>query len=231
MKLRLLAAITFMGLLLFVAACAPATEADADNAGQVEEEHMDEHLHSPDEHMAAAHNVPEDAAAVPNPISATEDSIETGGTLFATNCAVCHGEKGLGDGPTAETLEKKPADLTQSHVQQLSDGALFYIISHGKPETPMPAWENVLEADDRWNVVNFLRTLIDDEHEEGEHMEGDEHAEDEHMEDAHMEGDEHAEDEHMDDAHMEGDEHTEDEHMEDAHTETDDEHMEDEHSD
>jgi mono/diheme cytochrome c family protein len=213
MKSRLLVAIAFIGILLFVAACAPSSGADANNPGQVEEEHMDEHEHSPEDHMAAAHNVPDEAAAVPNPISASEDSIAAGGTLFATNCAVCHGDKGLGDGPTAEALEKKPANLTEAHVQELSDGSLFYIISHGKAETPMPAWENVLEEGDRWNVVNFLRTLVD-EHEEDEHMEGDEHAEEEHMEDdEHVEGDEHAEEEHMEDEqHTEGDEHTEDEH-------------------
>ena len=202
MKSKLLVVIALIGLLLFVAACGPAAGADAAHEDQVEEEHMeddghmdeDEHLHSPDDHMAAAHNVPQEAAVVANPISASDGSQATGATIFSTSCAVCHGEKGLGDGPTAESLEKKPADLTEGHVQELSDGSLFYIISHGKPETPMPAWEDVLEEEDRWNVVNFLRTLVD-EHEEDDH---DEHAEDEHMEDDHMEGDEHAEDEHSD---------------------------------
>ncbi len=89
-----------------------------------------------------------------------------------------------------------PSDLHEGHVQGLSDGALFYIISHGKPDTPMPAWEDVLEEEDRWNVVNFMRTLVG-EHEDGDHVE-DEHMEAEHMEDEHMEGDEHAEDEHSD---------------------------------
>lgn len=231
MKSKLFIVIISMGVLLFVAACAPSTTGEASDASLAEDEHLEEgeHTHSPEEHMAAAHNVPEEAAAVPNPIAATEDSLADGGTTFATNCAVCHGEKGLGDGPTAEALEKKPADLTAGHVQALSDGALFYIISHGKPETPMPAWEGVLGEMDRWNVVNFLRTLVD------EHEEGDDHAEDEHMEDEHMEGehmeDEHTEgDEHMEAEHTEGDEHSQDEHEEAEHTEAD-EHMEDEHSD
>jgi mono/diheme cytochrome c family protein len=128
--------------------------------------------------MAGAHNVPEEVAAVPNPISATDESVTSGAAIFATNCAVCHGEKGVGDGPAAESLENKPADLTAGHVQELSDGALFYIVTHGKPETPMPAWEGVLEEEDRWNAVNFMRSLVD-AHEDGDHTE-DEHAEDEH---------------------------------------------------
>ena len=100
-----------------------------------------------------------DAAAVSNPIAADEENITAGGALFAASCAVCHGEEGDGDGPAAASLGKSPADLSADHVQELSDGALFYIISHGKPETPMPAWENLLDEQERWQVVNFLRTF------------------------------------------------------------------------
>jgi mono/diheme cytochrome c family protein len=208
MKSKLLVVIALIGILMFVVACGSSAEADTTD------QHADEDdpTHNPDDHMAGAHNVPEEAATVPNPISATDESVATGGTLFATNCAVCHGVKGRGDGPAAEAMEPKPADLMEGHVQGLSDGALFYIITHGKPDTPMPAWEDVLEKDDRWNVVNFMRALAD-ELEDGEHMEGDEHTEDQHEED-----------EHTEDEHMEGDEHTEDQHEEDEHTE-------DEHSD
>jgi cytochrome c553 len=130
-----------------------------DEAEHMEEgEHEDEH--GPDEHMSGeGHDVPEEAAAVPNPIEANDQSVEAGATFYAANCAVCHGETGEGDGPTAETLEKKPADLHEDHVQDLSDGALFHIITHGRPDTPMPAWEDVLSEEERWHVVNFLRTF------------------------------------------------------------------------
>jgi len=170
---------------LLVAACAPSPpEAPAAQAEQAEaEEHDadDGHTHSPGQHMAGMHNVPEEAAAVPNPIAATDESIEAGEQIFATNCAVCHGESGQGDGPGAAGLEKPPANLTEAHVQELSDGALFYIVSHGRPDTPMPAWDNVLNEEQRWQVVNYLRTF-----KEGEH-----HADDEH----HEEADEHHEEE------------------------------------
>lgn len=210
MKSRLIAAFALVAMMLLVISCTSSATADSDSGGQsASEEHMDgdDHTHSPAEHMAAAHNVPEEAAAVPNPVPFGDESVEIGGRLFADNCAVCHGDGGLGDGPTAESLPTKPANLTEAHVQALSDGALFYIISHGKPDTPMPPWENVLEEEERWQVINFLRTLLDDSA-AGEHMD-DGHMEDEHE---HME-DEHGEDDHD---HME----TEHEHMEDEHTET-----------
>lgn len=125
-----------------------------------EAEHVDEH--GPEEHMAGTgHDVPEEAAAVPNPIEMDDESLETGASLYAANCAVCHGETGEGDGPGAEGLEQEPADLHEAHVQENSDGALFYIVSHGRPDTPMPAWEEVLSENERWHLVNFLRTFAE----------------------------------------------------------------------
>ncbi len=106
-----------------------------------EAEHEDEDAHGPEEHMAGTgHDVPEEAAPVPS-------------------CAVCHGETGEGDGPAAGGLESEPSDLHADHVQENSDGALFYIITHGRPDTPMPAWEDVLSEEERWHLVNFLRTF------------------------------------------------------------------------
>lgn len=109
--------------------------------------------------MEGAHDVPDEAAAVLNPFADDEESLAAGAALYATNCAICHGETGEGDGPAAAGLEMAPSDLHEGHVQENTDGALYYIISHGKPETPMPAWEDVLDEDQRWHVVNFLRTF------------------------------------------------------------------------
>lgn len=152
---------------LILSACAgpaPATPTAAPPPTEEPEEEMHEHEHeheehAPEEHMEGAHDVPEEAAEVPNPIEADEDSVGMGRMLYADNCAVCHGETGEGDGPTAESLDPAPADLHEDHVQDLSDGALFYIISHGRPESAMPAWEGTLSEEERWHVVNFMRTF------------------------------------------------------------------------
>lgn len=144
-----------------------------DEAGMMheEEEHMhaeeethdggepigDEHAAS--EQMAMHHNVPAEAAAVENPVAASDESVAAGRVLYSENCAICHGETGEGDGPGAAGLEPSPANLHEDHVQGNSDGALFWIISHGREGTAMPAWEGQLTAEQRWNVVNFLRTF------------------------------------------------------------------------
>ena len=109
--------------------------------------------------MVMDHAVPEEAEAVANPVSATEASIAAGSLVFQTNCAVCHGESGAGDGPAAAALDPKPANLGADHVQGNSDGALFYIITHGRTGTAMPPWESILTEQQRWEVVNFVRTV------------------------------------------------------------------------
>ena len=100
-----------------------------------EEHQEDEVEHPPEVHMEGAHDVPEEAAAVPNPFAGDEESLAAGAVLYASTCAICHGETGEGDGPAASGLEMPPSDLHASHVQVNTDGALFYIISHGKPAT------------------------------------------------------------------------------------------------
>lgn len=94
-----------------------------------------------------------------NPVEADEFSLERGALLYDVNCALCHGGSGLGNGSIAPFMSvKKPVDLTDDAVQVKSDGALFLVISNGVPGT-MPALNENLTVRDRWDVVNFIRTL------------------------------------------------------------------------
>lgn len=94
-----------------------------------------------------------------NPIEADEVSTERGRILFSINCAQCHGATGEGNGPIAPFLvTKKPADLTSQVTQDKNDGTLFLTISTGVPGA-MPALNENLNVRDRWDVVNYLRTL------------------------------------------------------------------------
>ncbi|HKJ39958.1 MAG TPA: cytochrome c [Anaerolineales bacterium] len=94
-----------------------------------------------------------------NPTAAGESSVARGAELFAVHCAVCHGANGEGNGPVAPFLIKyKPANLTTDVVQSKSDGSFFLTISDGLDEK-MPALNENLTVSERWDVVNFLRTL------------------------------------------------------------------------
>lgn len=93
-----------------------------------------------------------------NPIPTDEISLARGAQLFNINCMICHGQSGKGDGVVAPFFEFKPADLTSTIVQSLSDGAIFLTISNGVAGR-MPALNENLNVRDRWDVVNFIRTL------------------------------------------------------------------------
>jgi mono/diheme cytochrome c family protein len=72
---------------------------------------------------------------------------------------MCHGATGEGNGPIAPFLiNYKPANLTLDVVQSKSDGSFFLTISNGL-EGRMPALNENLTVSERWDVVNFLRTL------------------------------------------------------------------------
>jgi len=112
---------------------------------------------SNDAGQTAAPSVPPAAAAQHNPVPASAESVAAGRTLYAQNCVYCHGDTGKGDGPAAVSLTVRPTDLTNPASGELSDGALFWKISEG--HSPMPAHQRLLSSDDRWTIVNYLRTL------------------------------------------------------------------------
>jgi|RhiMetdeSRZDD1v2_1073273.scaffolds.fasta_scaffold00832_37 mono/diheme cytochrome c family protein len=93
-----------------------------------------------------------------NPIEADEASIARGAELFEIHCRMCHGATAEGNGPIAPFLANKPANLTSPIVQSKSDGSIFLTITNGVEGKMPPLNENLL-VPDRWDLVNFIRTL------------------------------------------------------------------------
>jgi len=95
-----------------------------------------------------------------NPIPPNATSVAAGKAIFEEKCVLCHGESGKGDGPVGVTLNPRPADLTQHAIPGVhTDGQLFGWITNGFPGSVMPPFRQALSDDDRWNVVNFIRTF------------------------------------------------------------------------
>jgi mono/diheme cytochrome c family protein len=93
-----------------------------------------------------------------NPVEADDASITRGQELFVINCRMCHGQTGEGTGPIAPFLANKPANLTSPVVQSKSDGSMFLTITNGITGKMPPLNENLLVSE-RWDVVNYIRTL------------------------------------------------------------------------
>lgn len=108
--------------------------------------------------VRAEWTAPEEERQVPNPVPRTAESIAKGRTIFIDNCATCHGETGVGDGPGSRVLEVKLPDLTNAEwAAQRTDGEWYYKIATGKD--PMMGYEDFLEEEEIWHVVNFIRDL------------------------------------------------------------------------
>lgn len=95
-------------------------------------------------------------ARLRNPRPATPDVLAEGAELYGSYCLLCHGVLGAGDGPLAAHFPRMP-DLRGPRVGRLADGDLYTIVRQGGFR--MPAYADVLSADERWAVVTYLRTL------------------------------------------------------------------------
>lgn len=103
--------------------------------------------------------IPAEYAGLKNPIPADEESLERGAALYTTNCASCHGDGGMGDGPAGSALVPAPAAVAHTS-QMMADDYLFWRVSEGGTPfaTSMPPWK-VLDEQSRWDIVNYMRAL------------------------------------------------------------------------
>jgi putative copper export protein/mono/diheme cytochrome c family protein len=116
--------------------------------------------------LAAPHLRPLVVAAYPTSFYASPTDfdgygIAQGAKLFTQHCVACHGVDGRGNGPLARSLDIRPADLTAKHLWTLTDGEMFWYLTHGI-DAPggglaMPGFDQVLDSDARWMLIDFLR--------------------------------------------------------------------------
>lgn len=110
--------------------------------------------------------LPDDADKTRNPVASSAESIAKGKELYLTrdkgNCIFCHGEAGSGNEANLAQLRRKPANLTnKERMTAMTDGELFWKISTGINGI-MPAGERRMKEEERWHVVNYIRTLAKD---------------------------------------------------------------------
>jgi len=91
-----------------------------------------------------------------NPIAPTEASVARGKALFEINCQICHGQTSAERGPVGKKLVPPPPGLDHDMVKGLSDSTIFKVITFGFGR--MPVFKDKLLPEERWRLVNFLRT-------------------------------------------------------------------------
>jgi mono/diheme cytochrome c family protein len=122
---------------LLLAACGSSDSSDSD----------------PNEPLAT---VPAEYAGKTNPFG--PEAATEGAKVFKSNCEMCHGPNGHGDGPAGQSLDPKPKNLSVLQ-ESASDDYLFWRISEGKPGTSMVAWKGILTEEQVWQAVSFIRQL------------------------------------------------------------------------
>ncbi|MGE3759566.1 MAG: cytochrome c, partial [Pseudobdellovibrionaceae bacterium] len=95
-----------------------------------------------------------------NPLE-SDNSIETrllGQKYYETQCMVCHGVSGKGDGPVAAKMALKPPSLVSDKVRAMKDGRLYHIIVEGQG-LMNPYASHIRDRNTRWAVVKYIRYL------------------------------------------------------------------------
>lgn len=92
-----------------------------------------------------------------DPYHPTARTLDEGKALFQTYCMVCHGVKGLGDGPIVGKIPPPPSYVSD-RLMQFPPGRIFYVITKGTGK--MPSYASQLRADERWKVVTYVHTVL-----------------------------------------------------------------------
>lgn len=95
-----------------------------------------------------------------NPLRANSDTILEGQQNFSHYCYVCHGLDGQGTGvPFADAMAPPLPSLASDSVQAYSDGQLYWVIHNGLWPTGMPRANGILNDDEIWSIVTYIRHL------------------------------------------------------------------------
>jgi mono/diheme cytochrome c family protein len=106
-------------------------------------------------YLAAPGQIDSIGRLLTNPVPVSEESLANGRKYFQINCAVCHGDRGMGDG-TAVKYGMVGMSMMNDLLKNRPDGYIFGMMRNGRGL--MPTY-NRIEERDRWDVVNYIRAL------------------------------------------------------------------------
>jgi high-affinity iron transporter len=96
---------------------------------------------------------------VPAGLLASHEAQQTGGVIFAANCAICHGVSGDGRGARREAMNPPPANLTLPPWSESAQaGRTFLAIRNGVQGTAMPSWP-MFSDQQIWQLVAYITSL------------------------------------------------------------------------
>lgn len=117
---------------------------------------VEKKAHDHHEHI----DIPAEFVSMKNPVPHSAQVLAKAKADYTKKCAKCHGQSGRGDGPKASQLKDEPANFTdREEMEEMTDGALFWIIGEGIKDTEMKGFKKALSDTQRWQLVHQLRAF------------------------------------------------------------------------
>lgn len=91
-----------------------------------------------------------------NPIAPTADNLRDGEQEYDEHCAVCHGLDGSAKNQVGGDFYPPIARLSKG-AAFMSDGQIYFIVSHGIRMSAMPGFGTQHSADDLWKIILWVR--------------------------------------------------------------------------
>ena len=103
------------------------------------------------------------AELIDNPFPITEAGLAQGKLVYDLFCAICHGEKGDGQGWLVSednpnvVYPVQPAILNNDEFTAASNGRFYHAIMYGK--NVMGGYADKMSYQERWEVIHYIRSL------------------------------------------------------------------------
>ncbi|HSN59880.1 MAG TPA: cytochrome c [Ferruginibacter sp.] len=102
--------------------------------------------------------VPANYKTMKSPYPNDKESIALGKSIYGTHCKSCHGSKGEGNGPKANTIDTKMRSFLIPAFRSQSQGEIFYKSMVGRKD--MPRFEKKIpDKEEQWAVVHYIMSL------------------------------------------------------------------------
>ena len=120
---------------------------------------LGENVVDPNAQSAVAAGPAFDINTVKEPWVSSPELVTYGHKFFKTNCAMCHGDEGKGDGPAGMALNPRPRNFVEGKWTQ-GEGIIahFKVLQHGIPGSSMASFAHFKPAD-RWAVLQFIESI------------------------------------------------------------------------
>lgn len=105
---------------------------------------------------------------ITEPWLSSDDMIAYGKKVYTTNCAMCHGAEGKGNGPAGAALNPPPRNLVEGKWTK-GNGAInhFKVVTNGIPGTSMAGYSH-FKVGDRWALVHFIESITQNKSKDSE---------------------------------------------------------------